>query len=77
MSVVCEATRSQQVRGNSGSAQAFFNKRTPAAADRDQRVQVKNNALILLEDVDIVFNDLGKFSWFRTIIFGSGMNSTV
>jgi hypothetical protein len=63
MSVLCEATRSQQVRSGGGNLQSFFVKKqpatTPAAEQEQQKVHIKNNALILLEDVDIVFGDLG------------------
>jgi hypothetical protein len=55
MSVLSEATRSQQVRSG---VQSLFSKK--AELGQEQKVEIKNNALILLEDVDVVFNDLGE-----------------
>jgi hypothetical protein len=64
MAVLCEATRSQQVR--SGAQQSFFTKKLPAPVQQEQKVHIKNNALILLEDIDIAFNDLGNSLEVRT-----------
>ena len=59
MSILSEATRSQQVRSGAAHQQAFFTKKGDQEKEK-KVVEIKNNALILLEDVDIVFNDLGE-----------------
>jgi hypothetical protein len=50
MSVLCEATRTQQVRSGGGHLQSFFVKKQPATtplAEQEQKIHIKNNALIL------------------------------
>ena len=59
MSILSEATRSQQVRSGAAHQQSFFTKKGDQEKEK-KVVEIKNNALILLEDVDLVFNDLGE-----------------